>query len=114
MQDAPSIIKRYLKLLAIGIALVFAFPWALLSGFGRLNPVFTFFAHTFALAPGVVGDYIRIAFYKLTLKQCSLYSRISFGSFFAHPTVVLGRVLHLIGGSIGTDANRFAGSDLKR
>lgn len=95
LPDTPSIIKRYLKLLAIGIALVFAFPCALLSGFGRLKPVFTFFAHTFALAPGVVGDYIRIAFYRLTLKQCCLYSRVSFGSFFAHPEVVLGRRVYI-------------------
>jgi virginiamycin A acetyltransferase len=95
LQDTLSSIKRYLKLLAIGIALVFVFPWALLSGFGRLKPVFTFFAHTFALAPGVVGDYIRIAFYKLTLKQCAVYSRVSFGSFFAHSMVVLGRGVYI-------------------
>jgi hypothetical protein len=95
LPDKPSIIKRYLKLLAIGIALVFAFPCALLSGFGRLKPVFTFFAHTFALAPGVLGDYIRIAFYRLTLKQCPLHSRVSFGSFFANPMADRGRGVYI-------------------
>jgi len=30
------------------------------------------FAHLFALAPGILGDYLRIAFYKLTLSYCIL------------------------------------------
>jgi acetyltransferase-like isoleucine patch superfamily enzyme len=47
-------------------------------------------AHTYAMAPGLVGDYLRIAFYKLTLSECSLSSRVSFGTFFAHPEAKLG------------------------
>ena len=37
-----------------------------------------------------MGDYLRIAFYRLTLAQCSLSSRISFGSFLPHPDTCLG------------------------
>jgi acetyltransferase-like isoleucine patch superfamily enzyme len=51
---------------------------------------YEFFAHAFALAPGIVGDYLRIAFYKLTLGECSLSSRVSFGSFFPHADTRLG------------------------
>lgn len=47
-------------------------------------------AHLYALVPGLVGDYLRIAYYHLTLTQCSLESRISFGSFFAHPDCRVG------------------------
>jgi acetyltransferase-like isoleucine patch superfamily enzyme len=42
------------------------------------------------MAPGILGDYLRIAFYKLTLAECSLSSRVSFGSFFAHREASLG------------------------
>lgn len=74
-----------IKRLAQGVALVLVAPAALLCGFGRVRMVFTIFAHGYAQAPGILGDYLRIAFYRLTLEQCSLNSRISFGSFFAHP-----------------------------
>jgi virginiamycin A acetyltransferase len=60
-------------------------PAAALCGFGRLKSAFSFFAQAFSLAPGLPGDYLRVAFYRLTLAQCSLSSRISFGTFFAHP-----------------------------
>jgi len=55
---------------------------ALLSGFGRVHPLFTFWAQACALAPGLPGDYLRIAYYRLTLEECSAESRIQFGSFF--------------------------------
>jgi virginiamycin A acetyltransferase len=42
------------------------------------------------MSPGILGDYLRIAFYKQTLAECPLESRISFGSFFAHPEARLG------------------------
>lgn len=88
-------IKRNLKLLATGVALVFAFPWALISGFGRFGGMFSFAAQACATAPGLPGDYLRIAFYKLTLERCSLESRISFGSFFAHPSSVVGQAVYI-------------------
>jgi virginiamycin A acetyltransferase len=77
--------REYLKKLLNGIALALATPLALLTGFGKIRPVFTTLAHFCALIPGLPGDYMRIAFYRLTLAECSLHSRISFGSFFAHP-----------------------------
>jgi virginiamycin A acetyltransferase len=88
-------IKRYLKFFAIGVAMLFAFPWALIAGFGRFTEMFSLAAQACATAPGLVGDYLRIAFYKLTLKRCSLESRISFGSFFAHSSAVVGRAVYI-------------------
>src|SRR5579859_2414606 len=74
-----------IKQLVQGIAFLLVIPAALLCGFGRIRSLYTVFAHIYALAPGIPGDYLRIAFYKLTLEECSLESRISFGAFFAHP-----------------------------
>jgi virginiamycin A acetyltransferase len=87
--------KKIVKNCLHAASLALALPLAAIAGFGRFPPAFALTAQTCALFPGVVGDYIRIAFYKLTLKQCSLYSRVSFGSFFAHPNVVLGRGVYI-------------------
>jgi virginiamycin A acetyltransferase len=45
------------------------------------------FAQLVALAPGILGDYLRVAFSFMTLTECSLHSRISFGTFFAQREV---------------------------
>lgn len=75
--------------------LCLASPAALLAGFGRIAVTFEFFAQAFAGVPGVVGDYLRAAFYKLTLRSCSLDFRIQFGSFFAHPQAVVRRHVYI-------------------
>lgn len=84
-----------LKQIVLCVALAMAMPAALLCGFGRIRAVYTVFAHLYALAPGIVGDYLRIAFYKLTLEECSLESRISFGSFFSYPEARVGRLVYI-------------------
>ena len=87
-----AILKRFFVLLFAALI----FPTALLSGFGRLPRVYTFFAHLFALGPGIIGDYFRSAYYLMTLEDCSIDARIGFGTFFAHrevslrPYVVIG------------------------
>jgi len=68
---------------------------ALLSGFGRVHPLFTFWAQACALAPGLPGDYLRIAYYRLTLEECSAESRIQFGSFFAHREAKVSRGVYI-------------------
>ena len=75
--------------------LVLAFPMALLSGFGRVHPLFTFWAQACSLAPGLPGDYLRIAYYRLTLEECSAESRIQFGSFFAHREARVARGVYI-------------------
>ena len=87
--------KKIVKGIANGIGLVVAFPLALISAFGRIEPVYLIGAQIFALAPGLIGDYLRIAFYKLTLEECSLESRVQFGSFFVHPNAKIGRRVYV-------------------
>lgn len=83
--------KRSVKLLLQAVSLVIAFPPALFAGFGRFGVMFAIGAHALAYVPGLPGDYLRIAYYRMTLKHCSLESRISFGSFFAHSNAEVGR-----------------------
>jgi acetyltransferase-like isoleucine patch superfamily enzyme len=77
------------------IFLCLAFPAALLAGFGRMKLGFEFFAQAFALVPGVIGDYLRVAYYKLTLTACPLDWCIQFGSFFAHPQATVGQHVYI-------------------
>ena len=72
-----------------------ALPFALTSGFGRLDSLYTLWAHVGALIPGLPGDFLRIAYYRMTLSECSLHARIQFGSFFAHPQVKLGQGVYI-------------------
>jgi virginiamycin A acetyltransferase len=85
-----KVVEPALKSAAHFIFLLLALPAAILSGFGRLNPMFVMFAQACAMVPGLPGDYLRVAYYKLTLLECSLTSRISFGTFFAHRETAVG------------------------
>lgn len=88
-------LKAFLKGALTAFFLALAFPLALLSVFGRLEQIYLIGAQTCALLPGLPGDYLRIAYYRLTLERCSLDSRIQFGSFFAHPQAVVGRGVYI-------------------
>lgn len=79
-----EVLRKLAKSTVSAICLLLSLPAAALSGFGRIGPLFTIFAHAYALVPGLPGDFLRVAFYRLTLLECSLSSRISFGSFCAH------------------------------
>ena len=84
-----------MRAVAHAIFILLAFPAALLCGFGRLPRAFDFFAQSFALGPALPGDYLRAAFYWMTLENASLYTRVSFGSYFANREVHLGRGVYI-------------------
>jgi virginiamycin A acetyltransferase len=99
---APSLagrVKKHIRL-AVKVAvqagsLVVTFPFAALTAFGRFSPLFQFFGHSMALVPGLPGDYLRVAYYHLTLDRCSLYSRVSFGTFFAQSCATVGEGVYI-------------------
>jgi len=68
-----------------GIALALMFPPGLACGFGRWLFVYTLCAHGAALVPGQIGNLLRSAFYKLTLRETSIDTNIGFGTFFVSP-----------------------------
>ena len=73
----------FVKRSAQAVALLLVFPLALLSSFGRIGFVHQFMAQLLALAPGLPGNFLRAAFYKLTLTDCSIDTVIAFGCFFS-------------------------------
>ncbi len=82
-------VRRGVKRLCQGVALIIVFIPAALTLFGRLRPVYTFFAQAFALSPGLPGSFLRAAYYKLVLRQSSLDVTISFGTYFVHPDTLI-------------------------
>lgn len=87
--------RRTAKRVLWGIFLALVFIPAVLSGFGRFRAVYTFFAQAYALVPGLPGDYLRIAWYHLTLRSCSLDARISFGTIVSHPETVIASGVYI-------------------
>lgn len=73
------------------LALVAAFPFACLAGFGRFYEGFVFAGHALTLIPGLVGSFIRVAYYRMTLDFCHSDVHIGFGSYFAHPQASVAR-----------------------
>ena len=88
-------LRKAIKVTVQALSLLIALPFAALAGFGRFSHGFHSIAQLFALVPGLIGDYVRVAFYVLTLQKCALRSRISFGSFFAHSSSVVGQGVYI-------------------
>jgi acetyltransferase-like isoleucine patch superfamily enzyme len=84
-------LRIFLKRSVQSLCLVLMFPAALLCGFGRIRALYTLFAQSIAVTPGFVGSYIRLAFYRMTLRSCSSDCEIGFGSYFSQPEASIGR-----------------------
>jgi acetyltransferase-like isoleucine patch superfamily enzyme len=86
--------KRALKVLANGVALVLVLPAAALYRVGALllGPARAFpgWSQAFGLVPGHTGAYLRRAFYRLVLPRCGTDAFLSFGTVFSHPTAEVG------------------------
>jgi acetyltransferase-like isoleucine patch superfamily enzyme len=81
------------KRTAQAVSLALVLPGALLCGFGRLQTLYLLFAQAYAGVPGLIGVFLRAAFYRLTLEDCSIDITISYGSFFVYPCARVGRMV---------------------
>jgi acetyltransferase-like isoleucine patch superfamily enzyme len=87
--------KRAAKAIFHAVSLALMFPAAACCGFGRFATAFSFFAQWVSLVPGLPGSYLRIAYYRLTLRKCSLNSRISFGTYLNRSTATVGEGVYI-------------------
>jgi glycosyltransferase involved in cell wall biosynthesis/acetyltransferase-like isoleucine patch superfamily enzyme len=83
-------VRLIAKRIVQAAALLLTFPAALFCGFGRVRPLYQMFAQMYALGPGIIGSYLRSAFYHMTLRECSIDTAISFGTYFVHPETIVG------------------------
>jgi|SRR5271155_688493 len=88
-------LRNIAKTCAQAAALLIVLPFAAVTGFGRLASLFQTAGQFFSLMPGLPGDYLRVAYYVLTLRRCSIRSRISIGSFFAHSSATVGEGFYI-------------------
>lgn len=54
------------------------------------DKAFPGWSETFSLLPGLTGQYLRRAFYSLTLERCGENACLSFGAIFSHSTASVG------------------------
>jgi virginiamycin A acetyltransferase len=81
--------RRLLKSALDAVCLVLVLPAAGMCAAeaklsARSEMVFTGWAQTFALIPGLAGVFLRRAFYRLTLERCGRSFWIGFGAMFSH------------------------------
>ncbi|MGD9644488.1 MAG: DapH/DapD/GlmU-related protein [Pirellulales bacterium] len=96
LSPATSIspVKVAIKRVAGVVALVLVLPAFAVYTLGRgvVGPVKAFagWSQAFSLIPGLLGEYLRRAFYRLTLSGCGDDACITFGTVISHPTAQLG------------------------
>jgi len=104
--------KQFAKALVTSLAVVIVWPFALLSGFGRAQSAFVAGGQFLSLVPGIPGDYLRVAYYWITLESCSLRCRISFGTFFSNSRATVGEGVYIGPGCVLGRARIGAGTQI--
>jgi virginiamycin A acetyltransferase len=86
--------KTILKALATGMTSVLVLPAYMLYRMGAFvvgtERVFPAWSQTFSIIPGLTGEYLRRAFYRLALARCGTNCCLSFGTVLSHPTAEIG------------------------
>lgn len=90
-----NLVKKLCDLLALILVLPAAlFYWIGVIAVGR-DRVFPGWSQSFSLVPGIIGSYLRRAFYRIILPRCGEGAWISFGTVFSHSTVSIGRHVYV-------------------
>lgn len=92
--------SRALKRLVILLCMLPVAPMAAVARLGRTfhsHKPYDFFAQTLSMLPGMPGSYVRVAYYKLTLKRIGWDVKIGFGSFFSKDQAEVGNRINIGG-----------------
>jgi len=91
--------KCLLKSAADRIAGILTLPCALGYWLGRAFAgsarAFAFWSQLMSLLPGMIGIYLRRAFYRWVLPRCDEDASIGFGTVLSHPTARIGRTVYV-------------------
>ena len=89
-----SLVKSVAKSAANSMAIVLVTPSFLLYRLGTAvlgrDKAFPGWSQLYSLIPGLIGVYLRRAFYRLVLPRCGTDAWIGFGTVFSHPTAEVG------------------------
>ena len=88
--------KRAAEALATVLVLPLALAFRLVERVGRrTDELYQGFSQFASLWPGLTGDFMRRAFYRLTLADCARSCTIRFGTIFATPQVSIGEGVYI-------------------
>jgi len=82
-------LKRCVFLIFVILVLPLFCGFWILSKLGRRNQVFAAFSQFLSLFPGIVGSYLRAAFYRLAMDHCDQDLIIGFGTLFSQSNTEL-------------------------
>lgn len=86
--------RRFMKRLGFTLCVPLALPLVILSRLELLligdESTYQASATALGLIPGFLGRFVRLAFYRLTLRRCSLDVSFDFGSTVSHSTAEIG------------------------
>jgi virginiamycin A acetyltransferase len=90
-------IKRVVDFLATVLVFPMFVMYRLVASLapGRVDRIFQGYSQLASLWPGISGDFLRRAFYRLTLRRCATNCSIGFGTVFATPDVEIGEGVYI-------------------
>jgi acetyltransferase-like isoleucine patch superfamily enzyme len=88
-------LKSCINSVAVLIVLPAWCVYKLSSAFVGARRAFPGWSQAFSLVPGLTGEYLRRAFYRMVFPECGSGVCISFGTVFSHPTARLGRNVYV-------------------
>lgn len=85
-----QILKSAAHIMAIAVVLPAYGLYAIGAAVLGRDRIFPGFSQAFCLLPGLSGQWLRRAFYRLVLPRCGEGSVVSFGTVFSNPTAEIG------------------------
>ena len=91
--------KTVFKTILFWIAFLLTLPFFVVYGVGKVligdERAFQGVSQAISLVPGMIGTYMRSAFYHFMLKNCDRECHISFGTFFPTRNVTIGKHVYI-------------------
>ncbi len=87
--------KNLVHFVALVAVLPIYFLYSIASLLSSKDRAFTGYSQLMSLFPGLMGSYLRVAFYRLTMKQCEGDLMISFGTLFSQRDTELCEGLYI-------------------
>lgn len=99
---AKQSVKQLAEIIAAAAVVIPVVVYRVHARLAGVERAFPGWSQLFSLLPGLVGVYLRRAFYRMVLPTCGRDVCISFGTVFSHPTASIGNRVYLgVGCMIG-------------
>ena len=90
-----NLLKNCAYIFSIVVVMPVVIIYKLLMALKRSEKTFQGFSQLLSLIPGIIGEYLRKAFYRFALNKCPQDCCISFGTIFSHSTAEIGKGVYI-------------------